>query len=304
MGENLNSMEKVLTSHGSGDSPYHHQGLTSSTWVLSTAVALTLGYAVIEVIGGFWSNSLALLSDAGHMVTDSASLLFALIANRLAKKPASSTFSYGYAKIEAIAAMINAIAMFAVVGWIVFEAIERFSSPQPVNGLSVFVVATVGLIINVAVAWTLSHDRHNMNTRAALLHVLGDLLGSIAAILAGLIIYFGGPTISDPILSVFVGVLILNSSYSVLKKSVRTLLDAVPEGISYAEVGESLNKIEHVKAVHDLHVWDMTQNEVALSAHILIADMSYWNKVLDTARDILKEKYGITHVTLQPEQSH
>ena len=192
------NLEEQLTRHHEGDSDYTHQGTGSSKKVLIAAVCLTLGYAVIEVIGGFLSNSLALLSDAGHMVTDSASLFFALLANVLAGRPASGKYSFGFAKLEVLAALLNALAMFAVVLWIVVEAVERFSSPVPVNGSSVFLVATLGLLINIAVAWTLSRDQKSINTRAALLHVMGDLLGSVAAITAGIVIYFGGPVIVDP----------------------------------------------------------------------------------------------------------
>ena len=148
----LTNLEKQLTRHHEGDSDYTHQGTGSSKKVLIAAVCLTLGYAVIEVIGGFLSNSLALLSDAGHMVTDSASLFFALLANVLAGRPASGKYSFGFAKLEVLAALLNALAMFAVVLWIVVEAVERFSSPEPVNGSSVFLVATLGLLINIAVA--------------------------------------------------------------------------------------------------------------------------------------------------------
>ena len=293
--------EKKFTGHLHGDSEYTHQGTGSSGKFLIAAVCLTFGYAIVEVIGGFFSNSLALLSDAGHMVTDSASLLFALAANLLAKRPASAKYSFGFAKVEVLAALINALVMFLVVGWIVFEAVQRFTEPQSVNGASVFTVAFIGLLINITVALVLSRDHANLNTRAALLHVLGDLLGSVAAILAGIIIYFGGPTVVDPILSVFVSLLILNSSYHVLRNSVHLLLDGVPEGIPYAEVGASIERLPKVYAVHDLHIWDMTPNEIALSAHILLGDMNDWTEVLDNAREMLETKYGISHITLQPE---
>lgn len=297
------NLEKELTRHLSGDSEYTHQGTGSSRRVLLVAVALTLGYAVVEVIGGFLSNSLALLSDAGHMVTDSASLFFALLANYLAGRPASGRYSFGFAKLEVLAALLNAIAMFAVVIWIVVEAIERFSNPQPVNGSSVFIVATLGLMVNIAVAWTLSRDQASLNTRAALLHVMGDLLGSIAAITAGIVIYFGGPYLIDPILSIFVSTLILHSSWGVLKTSVHLLLDGVPENIPYQEVGSLLEQIPGVYAVHDLHIWDMTANEAALSAHVMLDHMNEWPAVLDRARDLLETKYGISHITLQPEET-
>lgn len=296
------NLEKELTKHLAGDSEYTHQGSGSSRKVLLVAVGLTLGYAVIEVVGGFLSNSLALLSDAGHMVTDSASLFFALLANYLAGRPASGKYSFGYAKLEVLAALLNAIAMFAVVIWIVVEAIERFYDPQPVNGSSVFIVATLGLMINIAVVWTLSRDQASINTRAALLHVMGDLLGSIAAITAGVVIYFGGPFLIDPILSIFVSTLILHSSWGVLKSSVHLLLDGVPENIPYQEVGQMLEQVPGVYAVHDLHIWDMTANEAALSAHVMLQNMNEWPQVLEKARNLLETKYGISHITLQPEE--
>lgn len=295
------NLESQLTKHFHGDSSYTHQGGGTSKKVLIAAVCLTLGYALVEAVGGFLSNSLALISDAGHMVTDSASLLFVLAANLLAARPATGKYSFGLAKVEVLAALINAIVMFGVVGWIVFEAVERFTDPQSVNGASVFIVATVGLIINIVVAKTLSHDKDSLNTRAALLHVLGDLLGSVAAIIAGAVIYFGGPTVVDPILSIFVSLLILNSSYHVLRDSVHLLLDGVPEGIPYAEVGSDLERIPNVYAVHDLHIWDMTPNEIALSAHVLIEDMNTWAEVLEQCRQMLETRYGISHITLQPE---
>lgn len=295
------NLEEQLTRHHEGDSDYTHQGTGSSKKVLIAAVCLTLGYAVIEVVGGFLSNSLALLSDAGHMVTDSASLFFALLANVLAGRPASGKYSFGFAKLEVLAALLNALAMFAVVLWIVVEAVERFSSPVPVNGSSVFLVATLGLLINIAVAWTLSRDQKSINTRAALLHVMGDLLGSVAAITAGIVIYFGGPVIVDPILSIFVSALILHSSWGVVKTSVHLLLDGVPENIPYQEVGSTLEAIPGVYAVHDLHIWDMTANEAALSSHIVLERMDEWPQVLEKAREILEKKYGISHITLQPE---
>lgn len=298
---NTTNLEHELTLHHKGDSTYTHQAKGNSKKILLCAVTLTLSYAAVEAAGGFFSNSLALLSDAGHMVTDSASLAFALLASVLAGRPASGKFSFGFAKIEVLAALINAIAMFMVVGWIVFEAVQRFTNPQPVNGLSVLLIAAVGLFINITVAFTLSKDHESLNTRAALLHVLGDLLGSVAAIVAGVVIYFGGPYVVDPILSIFVSLLILNSSYSVLKQSVKLLLDAVPEGISYSEVGASLEGLNRVYAVHDLHIWDMTPSEIALSAHVTLKDMQDWPEVLEEARNMLESRYNISHITLQPE---
>ncbi|MCD8338767.1 MAG: cation diffusion facilitator family transporter [Burkholderiales bacterium] len=297
----IDKIAQELASHHDGDSRYVHHSDGSTKKLFMIAVALTFGFAIVEVIGGLVSNSLALLSDAGHMVTDSFSLFMAMMAAIMARRPAGPHYSYGYAKIEVLSALLNAIMMFAVVGWIIFEAIERFEHPTPVHGAGVFVVATMGLIVNIAMAYLLSRDRKNINTKSALVHVMGDLLGSVAAIAAGIIIYFGGPYQVDPILSVFVALLILRSATGVLLKSVKLLLDAVPEGVDYDEVGEAMEKVKDVASVHDLHIWDMSADHAALSAHLCVEDLEKWPEVLETERDLLKSKYHIGHITLQPE---
>ncbi|GMV59330.1 MAG: cation transporter [Betaproteobacteria bacterium] len=287
--------------HEHGDSAYTHQARPHGAQPLAIAVGLTLGYAFIELIGGLWSGSLALLADAGHMATDSAALLFALAANIIARRPVSDRHSFGLARVEVIAAFVNALAMLGVVAWIFYEAIDRLRSPVPVKGLGVFVIAGIGLLINVAVAWALSKDRDNVNTRAAFIHVLGDLLGSVAAIAAGLIIYFGGPLVADPLLSMFVAALILRSTFGVLRETTFVLLDSVPHGVDYRKVGLSLAQIPGVLSVHDLHVWSMVPGRSALSAHVLVDDIERWPVVLHQARFILRRDFKIDHITLQPE---
>lgn len=287
--------------HEHGDSAYTHQARPHGARPLAIAVALTLGYAFIELVGGLWSGSLALLADAGHMATDSAALLFALAANIIARRPVSNRHSFGLARVEVIAAFVNALAMLGVVAWIFYEAIDRLRSPVPVKGLAVFAIAGVGLLINVAVAWTLSKDRDNVNTRAAFIHVLGDLLGSVAAIAAGLIIHFGGPLVADPLLSMFVAALILRSTFGVLRETTFVLLDSVPHGVDYHKVGLSLAQIPGVLSVHDLHVWSMVPGRSAMSAHVLVDDIERWPVVLHQARHILRRDFKIDHITLQPE---
>jgi cobalt-zinc-cadmium efflux system protein len=287
--------------HERGDSAYTHQARPQGALPLAIAVGLTLGYAFIELIGGLWSGSLALLADAGHMATDSAALLFALAANMIARRPVSDRHSFGLARVEVIAAFVNALAMLGLVAWIFYEAIDRLGSPVPVKGFGVFVIAGVGLLINIAVAWTLSRDRDNVNTRAALVHVLGDLLGSVAAIAAGLIIHFGGPLVVDPLLSMFVAALILRSTFGVLRETTFVLLDSVPRGVDYRRVGLSLAQIPGVVSVHDLHVWSMVPGRSALSAHVLVDDIERWPVVLQQARVILRRDFRIDHITLQPE---
>jgi cobalt-zinc-cadmium efflux system protein len=293
-----------LGHHHDGDSPYTHQSRPTGARPLAIAVALTLSYALVELIGGLWSGSLALLADSGHMATDSAALLFALAANVIARRPVSDRHSFGLARVEVIAAFVNALAMLGVVAWIFYEAIDRLREPVPVQGLGVFAIAAVGLTINVLVAWSLSRDRENVNTRAALIHVMGDLLGSVAAITAGLIIYFGGPLMADPLLSMFVAALILRSTLGVLKETTYVLLDSVPEGVNYAEVGQALARVHGVKSVHDLHIWSMVPGRAALSAHMLVDDIEHWPAILKESRRVLASQFHIDHTTLQPEWLH
>jgi len=287
--------------HAGGDRSHTHQSRPHSARPLAIAVALTLGFALVELFAGLWSGSLALLADAGHMVTDSAALLFALVANIIARSAVTDRHSYGLARVEVIAAFVNSLAMLGVVAWIFYEAIERVTSPVPVKGLGVFVVAAIGLLVNLAVAWSLSHDRDNVNTRAALIHVMGDLLGSIAAIIAGLIIYFGGPLMADPLLSMFVAALILRSTIGVLRETTLVLLDSVPRGVEYVAVGQALAQVTGIVSVHDLHVWTMVPGRSALSAHVLVDDIDSWPAILLRARQLLEREFHIDHITLQPE---
>ena len=194
--------------------------------------------------------------------------------------------------------------MLGVVVWIFVQAAIRVADPPQVQGGVVMGIALVGLLMNVAVIGSLSRDKKNMNTRAALLHVAGDLMGSVAAIAAGALVYFGGPEFSvvDPILSVLVGLLLLRATYSIFKESVPVLLDAVPEGVDYNAVGDALAQIPGVKEVHDLHVWTMAPGHSAISAHLHTDAEENWDAMLAVARRTLSERFGIDHITLQPER--
>lgn len=279
----------------------HRHAATRTTRALGFAIALTLGYALVEVIGGLWAGSLALLADAGHMATDSAALLFALAANLIARRTASDRHSYGLARVEVVAAFVNALAMLVIVVWIVVEAFARITAPVSVKGLEVFVIASIGLLVNVLVAWTLAGDRDNVNTRAAFTHVLGDLLGSVAAIASGLIIHLGGPVLVDSLLSMLVAGLVLRSTIGVLRESTLVLLNSVPTEIDYTAVGNALARIPGIVAVHDLHVWAMVPGRSALSAHVLVEDIERWPVILHQARGLLEREFRIDHATLQPE---
>jgi cobalt-zinc-cadmium efflux system protein len=299
--EDLAPSSAHLHAHREGDAKHAHFVEARSQKALGGALLLTLLFAVIEVVTGFMSNSLALISDAGHMVTDAAALGLALLAQLIAKRPPSARHSFGFGRAEALAAFVNSLAMLALVGWIVFEAANRFAKPEPVQGGVVLAVAAVGIVINLLVAWMLSRDQQNMNTRAAMVNVMGDLLGSIAAVVAGGVIYYTGWVRIDPLLSVFVSLLILKSTIGVLRESYHFLMKGVPEQIDYVQVGADLAAIEGVNSVHDLHIWDMTPGEPALIGHLEIEELESWPKILHSVHEMLLHKHGIDHVTLQPE---
>jgi len=287
--------------HPDSEHRHHHHSEPSGSRPLVIAVALTSGYALVELAGGLWSGSLALLADCGHLLTDAAALLFSLAANKVAQRPPSERHSFGLARAEVIAAFVNSLALLTVVAWLLVEGVERVRHPVRVNGGAVLAIAAIGLIVNLSVAWVLSRHRDNLNMRAALLHVLGDLLGSVAALVAGAVIYLTGYTVVDPLLSMLVSGLILRSTLGVLKESTLVLLDSVPSGVEFQKVGKALARIDGVRSVHDLHVWSMVPGRNAVSAHVLVDRIERWPHVLREARRVLARDFGIDHVTLQPE---
>jgi cobalt-zinc-cadmium efflux system protein len=278
----------------------HGDGRATARRALVIALALTGGFAVVEAIGGVVAGSLALVSDAGHMATDAASLVVALIAQSLAGRPPSQRASYGYARAEVLAAFVNALAMLVLVVWIAVEAVSRLLSPVPVSGPLVMGIALAGMAMNVVVAWLLARSGGGINARGALLHVFGDLLGSLAAVTAGAVIYFTGWTPIDPILSIVVAMLILRSTLALLRESSGVLMERVPAGLSYESVGKALAALPGVTGIHDLHIWGMSAERPALSAHVTLGDAASWPRVLASAQRLLAKDFGIDHVTLQP----
>ena len=287
--------------HDEHDHAHHHHGAYTSARVLTFALVLTLGFAAVEALAGWWSGSLALLSDAGHMVTDSMSLALAAVAARLSVQPASATHSYGLRRVETLAGLLNGLAMLAVVAIIVWHAVERLLEPRAIQGMAVMLVAAIGLIVNLIVAWLLSRGEANLNTRAALLHVMGDLLGSVAALVAGMVIHFTGWTPIDPLLSMLICGLILAATLRLLRQAVHTLLDGVPPRITLPEVGTTMASVEGVTSVHDLHIWNLDSRETALSAHVVLMRAEDWPAVLPRLQSLLAARFGIGHITLQPE---
>jgi cobalt-zinc-cadmium efflux system protein len=268
---------------------------------LIAALALTLGFAGVEALAGWFAGSLALLSDAGHMLTDSLALAIATVAARLSHRAPSPRHSYGLARAEVLAALANAGFVFALVLGIAWNALARLWHPQPVDGDTVSIVAALGLAINLAVAWTLSRGGRDLNTRAALLHVMIDALGSVAALASGLVILATGWTRIDPLLSIAICALILGSSLRLAREAVHTLLEGVPPGISLPRVGQRMARVAGVASVHDLHIWSISSQRAALSAHLVVRDLADWEGVRAALERVLRTEFGIDHVTLQPE---
>jgi cobalt-zinc-cadmium efflux system protein len=290
-----------LHAHKRGDAQHLHYRESHQAGILLAALLLTFLFAGIEAFAGFWANSLALISDAGHMVTDASALALALLAQIIAKRPPSIKNSFGFGRAESLAAFVNCLAMMALIIWIALEAISRFNDPHQVQGQAVMVVAVIGLVINLIVAWILSKDKKSVNTKAALVHVMGDLLGSLAALIAGVVIHFTGWMQIDPILSLFVCVLLIRSTINVLKESYHFLMEGVPHHIDYVQVGKDLKAVEGVLAVHDLHVWEMSPGHPALIGHVEVRDLQDWPITMEKINKMLLEKHEIDHVTLQPE---
>lgn len=269
--------------------------------MLLVPLLLTAGFALVEAIGGWITGSLALLGDAGHMLSDSAALGLAWLAAWIARKPASSRHSFGFLRAEVIVAAINGLLMLVVIAFIVFEAIDRLQMPQPVQGGEVMLIAFIGMLVNILVAWQLHKGQHNINARAAFLHVMGDLLGSAAALVAGALIYFTGWLAADPILSIFICVLILVSTLKLLREAVHVLMEGVPAHLNINDVSAAMTATQQVHEVHSVHIWALSSEVIALSAHVVLHDLRDWHEVLENLRKMLHDRFGIHHVTLQPE---
>lgn len=279
----------------------HDHARDGASTGLALATLLTLGYAGVEAGVGLWAGSLALVADAGHMVNDAGALALAAAAAWVAKRPASRLHTYGFGRAEFLAALVNSLGLLVLVAWIAVSAVQRLQDPQPVAGVAVSVTAALGLLVNIVVAWMLSRSASNLNTRAALLHVAGDLLGSVAALIAGVVITFTGWTPIDPLLSLAIAALIVTSSLRLLREALHGLMEGVPLNLSLEEIGKAIAAVPGIESVHDLHVWSVSPDKPMLSAHVLVKDLKRWDAILAEARAMLHDRYGIAHVTLQPE---
>lgn len=284
----------------------HHHGCThgknSSLRILAIAIVLLFAFGVLEGLGAWWSGSLALWSDAGHMAADGLALIIAAFAAWFAQKPPSTQHSYGFARAEIIAASISSLLLLVISAAIIVEAIARIHyPPKDIHGSTVMVVATVGILVNLVVAWLLSRGEKNLNMRAALLHVLSDLLASFAALLSGAVIHYVGWLLIDPILSILIGIMIMISSIRLLKEALLVLMEGVPRHVDFDAVEQAMRKTAGVGDIHDLHIWSLSSGQAALSAHIDIHEMSEWQDLLTRLSQMLAGEYHIHHITLQPE---
>jgi cobalt-zinc-cadmium efflux system protein len=280
-----------------------HASQASESRRLGWALGITATFMFVEVAGGLISGSLALLADAGHMLTDTAALALAWIAARLASRPTDSRRSYGYHRAQVLAAFVNALALFAVVGWIVIEAVDRLMSPRPIAGDTMLGVAAAGMAANIAVYLTLRDgSQDNINVSAARLHVLGDLLGSFGAAAAALVILATGWTPIDPILSMFVAVLIVRSAWSLLRKSTRILMENAPDSVDPDALRRALlATVPGVRDVHDVHCWSLTTGQTMLTLHVALERDAQAALVLRDAKRIIVERFDIAHSALQIE---
>ena len=279
----------------------HHSHDTSSGRALRAALLLTLTFAGVEFVVGWWGGSLALMADAGHMLTDSTALGLAAVAAWVATRPASSRHSWGLGRSEIIAAIVNGAAMLVLVGFIVYGAVNRFQDPVPVRGAAVLVVAAIGLGINLAVLKVLHGGEENLNVRGAMLHVLGDLLGSVAAMVSGAVILWTGWTPIDPILSLLICALILVAALRLLRSALHVVMEGVPVGVNLEDVRDRMRRVEGVEDIHDLHIWQIASGRIALSAHVVVARLEDWPATLERLSAMLLAEHGIDHPTLQPE---
>jgi cobalt-zinc-cadmium efflux system protein len=287
-------------SHDHGHGHSHAPSADADRRWLTVALALIAGFMAVEVVAGLLAGSLALLSDAAHMLTDAASIGLALVAARYAARPAKGAFTFGFGRAEILSAQINGAALFLLAGVIAVEGLGRLDSPPDVDGMIVIVVGAVGALVNVAAFWALSRsERQSMNVAGARAHVLADLYGSVAAVIAGIVIATGGPAQVDAIAALTVAALMLRSGWTLLHASARVLLEAAPRGIDPDEVGLALASQKGVVEVHDLHVWEVTSGFPALAAHVIVAPGDDCHARRRELQTLLGERFNIRHTTLQ-----
>ena len=269
---------------------------------MGLALLITVSFMVVELVAGLISGSIALLADAGHMLTDVSALSLALFAAWIATKPATPEKTYGYYRTEILAALINGVALWLLVAWISVRAIDRLQHPPTIQTGPMLVAAVLGLLANLTSSIILSRARaRNLNISGARLHVLGDALGSCGVITAGVLVRVKGWTIADPLASLFIGLLIAISSWVLVKQAVNVLLEATPAHLNMAHVIQAMREVDGVQEVHDLHLWTITTGLEAMSGHIIVERLAEGPAILGALNRLLSERFGITHTTFQLE---
>jgi cobalt-zinc-cadmium efflux system protein len=275
---------------------------TRSRPVLAVTLVLTCAFVVVELVAGFWTGSLALLADAGHMLTDAGALALALFATWIAARPPTPAKTYGYYRAEILAALVNALVLLIVAGAILVEAWRRWETPAAVLAGPMAVVAATGLAINLVCAWLLHQGAGaSLNVRAAYLEVLSDALSSLATLVAAAVVLATGWTGADPLAGVLIALLIVPRTWSLLKQAVNVLLEGTPPHLELAEIEAAMCAVPGVRRVHDLHVWTLTSGREAMSAHVVVEDVRESERLLETLHAVLHARFGIDHTTMQLE---
>ena len=280
---------------------HHSHAIEKLSTIYVVAVALNLAFVIVEAVAGVIGNSIGLLSDAGHNLSDVFSLLLAMIALKLATSHATKRFTYGHRKASVLISLLNAIILLVAVGAIVVESVRKFMHPADVDGTLIIWTATVGIVINGVTAWVLSRQQqHDINTRGAFLHMLADTLVSVGVVVSGIVIHYTGWTVIDPIIGLVIAVVILISTWDLLSESLRMSTDAVPEGFDVEEIKQKIESQEGVLNVHHMHIWAISTTETALTCHIVIPEATMLEEVTDRVKQMLDE-IGIHHSTLEME---
>ena len=282
---------------------HHHQDISGKNLLISSVLNFII--TIVEIIGGLVSNSLALLSDALHNLGDTSAVFIAYMAHLISKKDYTDKKTFGYKRIEILAALFNAIVLIAITSYLFVEAFKRIQNPEPIRGKIMFVVAVIGLLANIFSVLLLKRDsRHNINVRAAYLHLLGDTISSVAVIAGAVFIYFFGFFWIDPLITFIVGLYILKETWSVLKQAVEILMQGTPGDLDLARVKDSLESLPEIDNIHHVHAWNLNDNEIHFECHVDLNDdirISQTEKIKDKIHEILLNKFNITHVTIQYE---
>jgi cobalt-zinc-cadmium efflux system protein len=284
---------------------HHHDHAGSEGGRLLFTVVLNFGITIAEIIGGIFSNSLALISDAVHNLSDTVALLITWLTYRVSRRSSNQRHTFGYKRIQILAALFNSVTLIVICIYLIYEAYHRFIEPEPVKSIPMFLVALIGLIANlVSVLLLKKHSKENLNIKAAYLHLIGDTLSSVAVIIGGILIYFFEVYWIDPLITVLISLYIIKETYSVLYDTYKILMQTTPAGLKVEEVVSGLKEIPEVSGVHHVHIWQLTDKEVYFEGHLDVNEdmkVSETQHVIDRAQKLLNERYNIHHVTVQLE---